>query len=220
MKGGELLRAGEKSKFFFYAIMGLWICLAIGISVDLSAQEPDTAKEKSMKAEYATPPFSAGVIRDATGVGQTYVFRLSGGGQPPILRKTVFLEVTAVDTKIQTVLTDTDGKPFDGPKEWRFTWEQLEEHAHFPAQQTERTEKKVTVPTGTYDCWHFVVIETVDGKKKVSEYAFAKHLPGPPIWMSVTIDGELQTNMELIQYIAGEKATDKSNPKPTLKLVP
>lgn len=201
-------------KWLGRVVVGVVVWLNVAAGLDVSAQPADPVKEKSMKKELATPPFSAGVIRDATGVGQTYVFRLSGGEQPPILRKTVFLEVTATDTLIQTVLTDTDGKPFDGPKEWRFTWEQLEEHAHFPAEQTQRSEKRVTVPAGAYDCWNYVVVDTVDGKPRISEYAFAKELPGPPVWMTVTVNGKLETQMELLSYISGKKAALDSEPKP------
>ncbi len=76
------------------------------------------------------------------------------------------------------------------------TWEELLEHARFPASRTEIADDAVTVPAGTFESRRYTV-RLEDGSTKTLH--FAKGLPGPPVSMVVERGGEVVVSMVLLE---------------------
>jgi hypothetical protein len=139
-------------------------------------------------------PFSADEIRDEWIVGFRLKMRRVIEGAESIERWTV-VAADADGVEIESALLDDDGNVRGEANLARSTWIDLRNHATFPAAKARREEATRDTALGTLDGWVYTVREDDEGT--VSEFFFAKELPGAPVEMRTTRNGGLI--MELTQ---------------------
>lgn len=147
----------------------------------------------------APRPFTADQIRDAMPAGTEIRFRLEEAGKPAVI---MHWKVTASDAATMTLaatILGEDGSIVAPEQSETSRWDELVEHASFPADLTVRSEGSVEVPAGTFDSIDYVVTETKDGSTTVSTFKFARQLAGPPVLLSVDKDGTNVRRMTLIE---------------------
>ncbi|MFW5729137.1 MAG: hypothetical protein ACOCYG_05685, partial [Spirochaetota bacterium] len=83
------------------------------------------------------------------------------------------------------------------PTERVVRWEELRDHATFPAADTTVVEEEVDVPAGRYRCWTYTVTERSGTDVLISSYSFAKELPGAPIRYVGILNGTPESVTEL-----------------------
>jgi len=104
-------------------------------------------------------------------------------------------------TQWRVVGTDADGVtlehgPADAPQgESGNTWTSLRDHARFPAAHTAWDEQTVRTPAGEFACRRY----TVQRGAEVHTFWFAPSLPGPPVRMTVAVDGAVSHTSVLLE---------------------
>lgn len=162
-----------------------------------AASESGGAAGASGRDSYAVPgpkyptPYTAEQIRAATKAGRTYRYRVEASGKPPSERALTFASVDATGAEL---VTEGEGKK-------RVTWEELRQHAEFPAAIVRTREERVTVPAGTFDCIAYVVLGE---EGEASTFFFAKDLPGAPVQIFVNKDGRRVTTTKLVEHRPGK----------------
>ena len=141
----------------------------------------------ALASESLPTPFTAEQIREAFQPGLVLEFDFTEGEKKTHQVWTV-KAATAEDVTIhfQTVGGD------EATKTSRF--EELRQHALFPAESASRSEVRCATPLGERDCWHYVV-----SGEPAKELWFAKDLPGPPVLMTVTAGGTEVLRMEQVK---------------------
>src|SRR5438093_11793793 len=98
--------------------------------------------------DHLPTPFTAEEIRAACGVGRTLRFRVEAAGEEPVVRVTRYVE-NDPDGGVQESWLETPvARPLSSPERERSTWLELQEHASFPSDVTERTEETIDIPAG------------------------------------------------------------------------
>lgn len=159
--------------------------------------EGKTASE-AIDTEMLDPPFSAQEIRAAQWAGKKTVYRIEESGEPPVLRLTNWVEVTDDWASFQAVELNLDQKPVGEPMTAKATWEELAEHAQFPADRTTVSEASVTVPAGSFDAWLYEVRAVEDDSETMTRAWFAKARPGPPVRLEQSVEGAQVYRMVLV----------------------
>ena len=139
-------------------------------------------------------PFTSDEIREEWVAGLTILMQTQTGQGGALER----WKVTSVDEEgadIEFSQVDRDGKPSGEPRLARSTWEDLRNHATFPAASATREEMTLKTALGELDGWFYTVRDDVAGTQ--TEYFFAKTYPGAPVQMRVMSNGE--PIMELAQ---------------------
>ncbi len=158
-----------------YAFAALALLAACG-------PEPVTAPPPAAPTIAATAPtpYTAEQIRDGCPAGRAIVFRRASSsrasrrcGAP--LR---FVSSSPEAAEIETSMTDDAGAPLGAPERERAPWEELRQHAAFPADRTTIARDTVTTPAGTFECDVYTVRGDGD---EVKRFWFAKTMPGPPV---------------------------------------
>jgi hypothetical protein len=147
----------------------------------------------------APRPFTAEQIRAAMPAGTEVRFRLEQLGKPPVV---LHWQVTAADADTMTMTSRVlgeDGSVLSQEPAQASRWDELVEHATFPAARTVRSEGSVEVPAGRFATIDYVVTENSAGSVTVSKFRFARELPGPPIWLAVETDGIVVRRMVLLE---------------------
>ena len=166
--------------------------------------EPDSASPGAEaeatpgEAGFAPPPFTAEQIRDATPSGRSYRYAIQENGAPATV-EIVFTEVGPEDAVMERRTLDASGAVVDSATE-RATWAELVGHASYPSEVTEISDATITTPAGTYDCLLYKVTNVQQGQTLVSNVYFARALPGAPVKMDVTLDGQPVFAMELVAH--------------------
>lgn len=138
-------------------------------------------------------PFTAAQIRDAYVPGLRTVHRMTEGDAVSWRASTVLgADEERVSIEFQG-LTDA-GQRVGEPELGSFAWTELREHASFAAGATEVAEEEVTVPFGTVACRKYVVREG----PKVKTFWFAPDLAGPPVRMTIAVEGAQVFEMALV----------------------
>jgi hypothetical protein len=143
----------------------------------------------------APRPFTAEQIRDAMGTGTLIRLRFAPAGEPA---HDEIWRVTASDADgctIASTRVGADGQETAAGEETD-RWDELMEHATFPADATAVSTGTVTVPAGTFETKRYVVTKA-DGT--VSTYDFAPTMPGPPISLVITAGGSPVFSMTLVE---------------------
>ncbi|MCB9597984.1 MAG: hypothetical protein H6719_35030 [Sandaracinaceae bacterium] len=141
----------------------------------------------------AEVPFPWTEIRDATPAGRTLVFQFREGGRVRYERW-VFTDVSPEGYRSTSTPVDENGAPTGEPEEDAGTWQQLEHHAHFPADATEITNAVLTLPSGRYRCRLY----TVTAGDAVQRFWFATDQAGPPVRMVREVRGETVIEMQIV----------------------
>jgi len=141
-------------------------------------------------------PFTAEQIRDEWVEGLTLVMRRETPAGVTRERWTV----VAADERAATIEytpLDERGQPAGAAETRVSSWDELRDHASFAAETTRRSEVRRETALGTFDGWLYVVSGPIEGT--LSEYFFARDLPGAPLEVKVTKAG--QTTMEMKQIL-------------------
>lgn len=166
------------------------------------AEDGSAAAEPAEAPALATPPFTAEQIRDATKAGRTYRFAMRQGEQTLTVTMT-FTAVSPERATIERSVVDASGNTLDQGTE-ETAWEDLVDHASYPADQTQITETTVEVPAGKFDAMLYTITADQDGKAFVSRMYFAKSLPGAPVKAEVTLGDQQMLSMELVEHTPGQ----------------
>lgn len=180
------------------------LCLLISCGGSPSATQstPTTpARDDGAAAPAATSPrpFTAEQIRASMPEGTEIRFRLEEAGKAPVV---LHWRVTAADQASMTLAARVlaeDGSVIAEEPPQSSRWQELAEHATFPADRTVRRDGSVTIPAGTFDSIDYVVTDKKDGSVTVSTFRFARQLPGPPVSLTVEKDGATVRKMVLVE---------------------
>jgi len=152
----------------------------------LAAAEPETLPT----------PFTAEEIRDEWITDFRLTVKMSSPGGEHLERWTV-LSWDEEGAEMESVRIDEAGNVQGEPQVARSSWTELRDHALFPADRTRREKVTRDTPLGELEGWLYTV-ENADAGT-VSEFFFAEKLPGAPVHMRVTRDGEVLTEMTQIE---------------------
>jgi len=163
-----------------------------------------------LKPDHARTPFSAAEIRAACPAGRVTVLRMERLTGERFLQVFRFHKGDEEGTELETAMLSPDGKNQLSSQRGRTKWADLQAHASYPKDQTTRTEKRVKTPAGTFDCWQYLVVTKLQDKgvERTMErrFWFAKNLAGPPVKMTVHLDGKKTFDMLLVENRNGNEA--------------
>jgi len=143
----------------------------------------------------AATPYTADEIRESSRTGRRYEWNVEAPGKPREVRVLTFVRVKKGGAETETVTLDSTGHMVGEPARSSATWQELRDHAAFPASHVAITEETITVPAGTYPC----KVYTLTDGTKVSRFWFANTLPGPPVKIAITDNGAPQEGRELFR---------------------
>lgn len=137
-------------------------------------------------------PFTAEEIRDEWVEGFTLKISQRTAGAEQLQRwRVVAADAEGVDIEYATL--DPMGNVVDQPAVNRATWIELRDHASFKADRATRED----TTSGELEGWLYRVRD--DDAGTVTEYFFARPLPGAPVWMRVTKDGQPVMEMRQLE---------------------
>jgi hypothetical protein len=125
----------------------------------------------------APTPFTAEEIRRGCPRGRTIRLLVEPHGADPFVRVNRFVETDVEGSTVEKTRFTIDGEPMGAAEQERTTWLELQEHASFPADQTEIRPETIETPLGVLDCLRYTV---ADGEA-VDTFWFARAAPGMPI---------------------------------------
>lgn len=167
--------------------------------------DPDEGRTKT--------PFTREQIRDATPEGRSLTFVLESPDKPPVQKRFRFLAVDDERATILTELLDQNGKTIGTPENASTTWEALRRHGSYPREGTTIDEATAETPAGSFECLRYTVVEpTEEGGTKKTVAWFAKKLPGPPVDLSIEVDGQLVMTMTLLHFQPALDGADETPP--------
>ncbi|MCE9573481.1 MAG: hypothetical protein K8W52_10005 [Deltaproteobacteria bacterium] len=159
---------------------------------------PTTPPPGVVTAELAPAPFTADELRQGSPVGRVMRYHVTTGSAGMTIEYR-FIAADAVNATIRTTETP-DGGGAGTTSDDVAAWADLAHHADSPAAATVIRDAEITVPAGTFPCKEYVVTATDGGVTRVTTSDFAVAMPGPPIKMTVTANGALETTLELVAY--------------------
>jgi hypothetical protein len=172
--------------------------LALMAACASSAVVPDEGDDVQNDSTFAPKPYGSRQLRQALPVGSRITIRNEAKGKVHFEE----YEVIEADREYLTMthqITRETGEVVDDLGESDYSWNELRDQAAFPVDRTVRSEGSIEVPVGSFDTWLYVVTEQDDqGRPEVTYYHFAKELPGPPVVMSVVIDGKTTLNRTMV----------------------
>jgi hypothetical protein len=155
---------------------------------------PDETVTEVADDEILPRPFTAAQIRDEWVLGFNLTMLRKTGGTEALQRWTV-IAADRDAVEIEYVTLDAGGVPVGDTTARRSTWVELRDHATFPAASGTREDVTRNTSLGTLEGWLYTVRD--EERNTVTEFFFAKELPGAPVQMRTTSDGEVVG--ELIQ---------------------
>jgi hypothetical protein len=133
-------------------------------------------------------PFTAEQIRDEWVEGFELEIRRWDGGSDVVERwRVVAADADGVD--IESVAIGEDGQPTAEAATQRSSWIELRDHASFSADRATREAVARDTLLGELDGWLYTVDDPAGGT--VTEFFFARDLPGAPVFVHVMRDGEI-----------------------------
>lgn len=158
----------------------------------------DPALEGS--AGLAPFPYTPTEIRRANPHKTVLVYRMEGSGRSFIQTMSFLRTDDPGKTRIQMKRMNENGDLLTQPETTTATWEELRDHASFPADATVRTEARVETPGGKFDCWLYTIEREENGVATTARFWFAFDKPGPPVIYETEQAGELTSRMVLLEY--------------------
>lgn len=131
-------------------------------------------------------PFTADQIRAAWTPGLSLTLRRTTP-EDEIFERWTVVGADAEAAEIEYATVDADGHVTGEPRVERSTWNELRDHATFPAAHSTMEETVRDTDLGMLDGWLYVVRDEQAGT--VTEFFFARSLPGAPVQMRVSRDG-------------------------------
>lgn len=148
----------------------------------------------TLQLDHAPTPFTADQIRQGCRDGRKITWRHAAPGRAAYQQTFTFEEGDAEGALLVVSTYGEDGKRVGEPMRHRGKWKQFQSHASFPASDTRIVEEDQETVMGIFACLHYEV-SSPDGR--VSDFWFAKDLPGPPIRVEVRRDGRLLNVMTM-----------------------
>ncbi|NUP12703.1 MAG: hypothetical protein HOW73_42225 [Polyangiaceae bacterium] len=147
----------------------------------------------------APTPYTAAQIREANPAGRTLTYVIEAPDKAPIRQRFRFAAADDEHATIATEVLSEDGKVLGEPEMKISSWEELRHHASYPKEATTIADATAETPAGSFPCKRYTVIEQTDKGKKRTIACFAKDMPGPPVEMTVELDGALVMSMTLVK---------------------
>lgn len=162
------------------------------------SEDADRSVTATVVGSHLPTPFTADEIRAEWIEGLELVMRRSTPDGESLERwRVISADEDGVDIEFSPI--DALGRPVGEPRLQRSGWEDLRDHARFPADRASRTRVVETTPLGELEGWLYTVKEPEEGV--VSNYFFAESLPGAPVHFTVVNND--QTILELVQMERG-----------------
>jgi hypothetical protein len=140
-------------------------------------------------------PFTAEQIRAEWRPGFSVDMRRSTP-EGTVLERWTVVAADEDGVDIEFVALDESGRPSGEQRIQRSDWVELRNHASFPAARSTLEEVTRETALGTLDGWLYRVREEDAGS--VTEYFFARSLPGAPVWMRAERSGELVMELQQV----------------------
>ncbi|MHC4451291.1 MAG: hypothetical protein ACYS0E_14325 [Planctomycetota bacterium] len=170
-------------------------CLALLLALATTALADGEKDPRVMGEGKAPTPFTAEQIRWASPEGRVTVLRVKSP-RGPVLVQFSFGKSDAETTTFETAAMSLKKDAIGPPTSRTVKWTELQGHASYDKDATTITEESVTVPLGKYDCY----VYTVKRGEELHRYAFAKILPGPPVYVSIKKGEEVVQTMEMVEH--------------------
>ena len=132
-----------------------------------------------------SPPFTADRIRMATPDGHTLDIVTMREGEEVDRRRTVYFGPDETSVSMRLASLSPAGVVSDEVMEARTTWEDLRDHAVFPAETTTMTTETIETPLGSLECTRY---DVASGETTLA-FWFAAAFPGMPIRYATLSDG-------------------------------
>jgi len=167
-----------------------------GVTVPEETASEPKPKEAHLPTGLLERPFTADEIRGEWSEGlEIRIRNWSTEGEVFEIWNVVETDDDGCD--IQSVTLDRDGNPAGEPALHRSGWVELRDHASFPADRATRERASRTTGLGDLEGWLYTVPDPASGR--VSEFFFADSLPGAPVFVHVTLNGELVQVFEQVE---------------------
>lgn len=143
---------------------------------------PSLPEGVDLSAEFAPVPYTVDQLSTYNQVGRTYVFRVQSPAAPDMRRTMQFDEVDENGAWVVSTIAPWDqaDAPPDTTRSYQ-TWDELQRHAAYPAEQTTRSWSSATLPTGEQPCVLYTVQE---GEGRKSTACFNVDTAGPPVHLT------------------------------------
>jgi hypothetical protein len=143
-------------------------------------------------------PFTAEQIREEMHVGFTVdVGQTTSEGE--VLTRWTVIAADAEGVEIEYATLDAAGRVTGEREVERSLWIELRDHATFPVETSVREEVTRETTLGTLDGWLYTVHDEEAGA--VTEFFFARELPGAPVYMRTTRGDQVM--VEMVQHRRG-----------------
>ena len=168
------------------------ILLLTGSCASSAAAEPSAG-------ELAPFPYTPAEIRRANPPRTVLVYRMEGVGNSFIQTMSFLPSRGSEKATIQVKRMNAKGSLLARPETTTQTWEELRDHASFPAALTSRTKESVDTPAGRFDCWLYTIRRDQAGVPTIARFWFAFNRPGPPVIYETEQHGVITSRMVLLE---------------------
>lgn len=169
-------------------VVALFVACGPGVS--------SNAVTSSSANAMAPTPYTSAQIQATNHAGRRLDWAVESAGRRE-MRTMTFVKTDDSGADVESVTLDETGHAVGEPARSHATWEELREHASFPAAATVVTTESVTVPAGTYACRLY----TVTMGPKIMRFWFATTMAGPPVKIVTTESGTITETRELARVI-------------------
>lgn len=149
--------------------------------------------------DHLPTPFTAEEIRAACGVGRTLRFRVEVAGEEPVVQVTRYVENDPEGGVQESWRETLDGRRVSDPERERSTWLELQEHASFSSDVSERAEETIDIRAGRFVCLRY----TRRSESGVWRFWFARDLPGQPVRYEMEMAGRVGVSVVLLGNLPG-----------------
>jgi hypothetical protein len=140
-------------------------------------------------------PFTAEEIRDGNPVGSVIRLRVERLGADPVIHVSRYLSADDREAVRESWDETLDGERIGEAEQSAETWQDLQEHASFPAATSRIDEELIELPIGRLVCLRYTQ-STGDGTRT---FWFARDLPGQPIRWEIRSGDDLVMAVEAIE---------------------
>ena len=127
-------------------------------------------------------------------VGRTIRVLVEVDGVEPYVRVQRYVWTNERSATTERWRETVDGVPVSDVEERDTTWQQLQAHASFPADQTTIEPDTIDTPLGIIDCLRY----TVRDGGTVKRLWYARHLPGVPVKVVVREENRVVSTVTMI----------------------
>lgn len=170
--------------------------VATSDAVDLPSGFPDL-DGRILDPTHAPTPYTAGQLRAECRPGRVNSWSMVTP-QGEFVSTMRFVKADEEGVQLESLLMSADQTPAGPVEETYGAWTDLQSHASFPAARTTIEVDTVEVPAGRFECWLYTITDDSDGSPRISQFWFAKDLPGPPVRMTVMEGRESKMDMRMI----------------------